>query len=71
MLEYIAVSQNTEGEQALGSGIAAYENGDMVACIQDITPNHQEAEQLAALLNQSQVSLVHFHDIVEDYVAAR
>ncbi len=71
MLEYIAVSQNAEGEQAPGSGIAAYEDGDMVACIQDITPDHQEAEQLAALLNQSQVSLVHFHDIVEDYVAAR
>jgi len=36
-----------------------------------ITPDHAEAERLASLLNRFEASLLHFRDIVEDYVASR
>ena len=73
MLQYVAVSQSMCGEgdrvHTAASGIAAYLDRRLVRCIKDITPDHREAEQLAEKLNRFGASLIHFHDIVEDYVA--
>ena len=75
MLEYVAESWPADGESdrpcIAGSGIAAYQNSRLVTYIKDITPNHDEAVKLAALLNRFEASLLHFRDIVEDYIAAR
>lgn len=71
MLEYVAVNRPAAGNHTAANGIAAYEDRRLVACIEDITPDYAEAEQLAAMLNRFAASLVHFHDIVEDYVAVR
>ena len=67
MLEYRAIEKKT----AQGSGIAAYLNRKMVVCIADIAPDHHEITRLAERLNCNEVSLLHFYDVVEDYVAER
>ncbi len=67
MLEYIAVSETDAKEGSVG--IAAYEGAHLIEQIRDITTNRAEAEQLAKKLNQMEVSLLHFRDVVEDFVA--
>lgn len=75
MLEYVAMDTPVTregGEGAVGSsGIAAYENRSLVAEIGDITPDFAEAARLADMLNRYEVSLLHFRDVVEDYIAQR
>lgn len=75
MLEYVAVSNPASGKTERGRiaccGIAVYQDRCLVEFIEDITPDHAEAERLASLLNRFEASLLHFRDIVEDYVASR
>lgn len=75
MIKYVVVNGVEEEEPdkgwSAGSGIAAYQNKNLVACIGDIAPNRFEVERLAGLLNRLEVSLVHFYDVVADYVAER
>lgn len=71
MLKYIAVEGRSLEAGNPCSGIAAYEGNCLVEQIGDITPDHAEAEQLAQLLNRLGASLLHFHDIVEDFVIDR
>ncbi len=69
MLKYAVMCPAEEDGAAAGNSIAAYCNQQMVDCIADITPDLQKAEYLADLLNRNQVSLLHFRDVVEDYIA--
>lgn len=41
----------------------------VIDCIKGITTRREKAENLLDLLNRSQVSPRHFHDIVEDYLS--
>lgn len=69
MLEYIAVSETDAKEGNISSGIAAYEGEHLVEQIPDITTDHAAAERFAQTLNSMEVSLLHFRDVVEDFVA--
>ena len=75
MLRYVAVSQSTAVEDQEGevtaSGIAVYQDHKLVDMIGDITPDAGEAGWLADRLNRLGVSTIHFHDVVEDYLAQR
>ncbi|WP_122788901.1 DUF6514 family protein [Intestinibacillus sp. Marseille-P6563] len=75
MLEYVAVNQpatKEEGEEGtVSSGVAAYQDDCLVDTIEDVVPDFAEAKQLAQMLNRFEVSLLHFHDVVEDYIAQR
>lgn len=65
MLRYIAVRENGK------SGISACEDDKTLSIIWDISPVYSEVEKLAEILNNLEVSLIHFNDIVEDYVQQR
>ena len=72
MLKYVAVSDLGEEEGRIARcGIAVYQDDCFVDCVADITPDRAEAALLAEWLNQFEASLLHFRDIVEDYVASR
>ena len=75
MLRYVAVSQSTTVEdqdsEVATSGIAVYQDQELVDMIADIAPNQQEVCLLAERLNRLAVSWVHFHDVIEDYLAER
>ena len=76
MLEYAAVSQyvdmgGNEGGRRMSNGIAAYLEGKLVDTIRDITPDAEEVRRLAGMLNRFGASLLHFHDMVEDYIVQR
>lgn len=74
MLKYVTVSDLTEGEGREGRitrcGIAVYQSDCLVDCVADITSDQAEAMRLAEQLNRFEASLLHFRDIVEDYVAS-
>ena len=73
MLEYVAVCDSSaeNGETKVWNGVAAYDGKRLIAAIPDLTPDFAEAERLAAELNRFGASLLHFHDIIEDYIAVR
>lgn len=62
MLRYIAVKENGK------NGISVCEEDNVLNIIWDISPNYIEVEKLADTLNKQEVSLIHFHDVIEDYV---
>lgn len=62
MLRYIAVKENGK------NGISACEDDKVLSIIWDISPVYSDVEKLANTLNNLEVSLIHFNDIVEDYV---
>lgn len=49
-------------------GIAAVLDGEICESCPDVTLNKERAEELARLLNSCEVSLVHFLDIIEDFL---
>ena len=50
------------------NGISACEDDKVLSIIWDISPVYSDVEKLADTLNNLEVSLIHFNDIVEDYV---
>ncbi len=62
MLRYVAVKENGQ------NGISACEDDKVLNTICDISQNYGEVEKLADTLNKLEVSLIHFYDVIEDYV---
>ena len=73
MLEYVAVCDSSaeSGRANVWNGVAAYDGKRLITAIPDVTPDFAEAERLAAELNRFGASLLHFQDIIEDYIAVR
>lgn len=63
----------TESEKAgkLRYGIAAVQGDDRLDWIVDAAPSLGETVRLAAMLQQNAVSIAHFRDVVQDYIAER
>lgn len=53
------------------SGIAACKGKEILSVIWDISPVYEELESLANKLTAMEVSLLHFKDIIEDYIQQR
>ena len=50
-------------------GVAGYnEQGQAVVSFDDVSIERKVAENLVMLFNETQVSTVHFYDIIEDYL---
>lgn len=49
-------------------GIDAFSNGHLVRSISCITENADDAGKLVDLLNDLEIDLCHFDDIIEDYL---
>lgn len=72
MLKYVALFDTEalpSGDRQVG--IAAIDGAEQLDHIADIAPDAEEVERLAARLNQSAVSLIHFREVVEDYIVSR
>ncbi len=65
MLRYVAISKQEV------NGIAACDGEETISIIGDIAPIYEEVEILAEKLNSLEVSLIHFNDIIEDYIQQR
>ena len=52
-------------------GILAYENEHIADCVEDVVSNYGEAGELVQMLNQNEVSVLHFRDVLEDYLVQR
>ena len=62
MLRYVEVKKNEK------NGISACEEEKILNTIWDISPDYSDVQNLADTLNKLEVSLIHFKDIIEDYV---
>ena len=49
-------------------GIRASQDGKILAEIKDISPDFKAVQALADKCNRYQVSLLHFQDVVEDFI---
>lgn len=58
-----------EGGKIKTYGIAVMQNGSILDCLEDITVNRQDNQKLRAILEKEEASILHFRDIVSDFVA--
>lgn len=49
-------------------GIDAFNDGNLVKSVYGITDLTEDAERLMKLLNELNIELCHFEDIIEDYL---
>ena len=49
-------------------GIDAFNDGNLVKSVYGITDLSEDAERLMKLLNELNIELCHFEDIIEDYL---
>lgn len=49
-------------------GISAFENEQTIICIERITNNRIDMEQLADMCNELELELCHLNDVIEDYL---
>ena len=52
-------------------GILAYESEHIADCVEDVVSDYGEAGELVQMLNQNEVSVLHFRDVLEDYLVQR
>lgn len=72
MIKYVATKLEVKDEASrdyILHGIAAMGNGQVIESIDDISTNQQAVLSLVDRLNQCEASLIHFKDIVYDFVA--
>lgn len=52
-------------------GILAYEGEHIADYVEDVVSDYGEAGELVQMLNQNEVSVLHFRDVLEDYLVQR
>lgn len=57
-----------ENETFKTYGIAAIKNGVIIKCIPDISTDFNKVKSLALMCTENNLSLIHFGDIVEDFI---
>lgn len=65
MLKYFASKERGK------NSIVACENDEILSVIYDISPDYEEVQKLANLLNKLEVSIIHFNEVIEDYIQQR
>ena len=68
MLTYIRTEQKDD-RQRTWYGVLALQDGVPAARADLLTTNGWSAQALVARMNDFQASLVHFHELIDDYVA--
>lgn len=68
MLTYICTEQKDD-RQRTWYGVLALQDGVPVAQADQLTTNSWSAQALVSRMNDFQASLIHFHDLIDDYVA--
>lgn len=67
--------EGEEGERRVSYGMAAYADAEkngttsIVASAADISGNRERVSVLVKLCNEGQLSLCHFADVIEDFLA--
>lgn len=72
MIKYVATELAMEDESfnsCIFHGIAALGDGQVMDIITDISSNRQAVLTLVEMLNKYSASLIHFKDIVYDFIA--
>lgn len=68
MLHYIRTVQKDD-EQRIWYGVRALENGTTAAQADQLTTDIQSVQELITRMNRCQASLVHFDELIDDYLA--
>ena len=68
MLHYIRTVQ-TDDKQRTWYGVRALKDGTPAAQADQLTMDKQSVQELITRMNRSQASLVHFDELIDDYLA--
>lgn len=58
-----------DNEHRIWYGVAAIQDGQVQQRLDDLSTDDESVERLVAKLNEGRASLLHFSEIIEDYVA--
>lgn len=72
MSRYLLVKSivSTQHEEYLTNGIVFADEQKVIDYISDVFVDDNETKKLVDILNQNNVSVIHFRDVVYDYVVA-
>ncbi|MCD7822866.1 MAG: DUF6514 family protein [Oscillospiraceae bacterium] len=68
MVTYKVTESLDERKGICTYGIAAVDSGEILAEISDISANRAALSELSQLMNREKLSLIHFKDVVEDFL---